>query len=87
MVTPGWQAPHVADRDQLGRLAAFRAAHPEVVIGDDEFGTWIAVIINGNVETVKNGHTLRELLDKLDAIFPSGSEAQPGGGHAGDPDG
>ena len=84
---PGWQAPHVADRDQFGRLAAFREAHPEVVIGDDEFGTWIAVIPDDAGETVRNGHSLRELLDKLDQIFPPSSEAQLGGNQADDPGG
>jgi len=70
MVTPEWAVPHVADRDQLGRLAAFRDAHPEVVIGDSEFGTWQAVIPDGSGEIVRSGHSLEELLDKLDDLFP-----------------
>jgi len=30
--------------DQVPRLLAFRAAHPEVIIGDGGFGTWQARI-------------------------------------------
>ncbi len=30
--------------DQVPRLLAFRAAHPHVIIGADEFGVWQALI-------------------------------------------
>jgi excisionase family DNA binding protein len=56
---------HCDDTDQLGRLAAYRAAHPEVVIGSAEFGTWEARIPEPNGETVVVRYTLRELLDRL----------------------
>lgn len=32
------------EEGQIPRLAAFRAAHPEVIIGDGGFGTWQALI-------------------------------------------
>ncbi len=55
--------------DQVSRLLAFRAAHPEVVIGDGGFGTWQARIPEPDGETVTTRYTLRELLDKLDELF------------------
>ena len=82
---PDWLVPAPADRDHLGRLAAFRAAHPEVIIGPGGFGTWQALISAGSKEIVKTGDTLSDLLDKLDGIFPPGSE--PGGDQAGGPSG
>jgi hypothetical protein len=84
---PDWLVPAPADREQLGRLAAFRAARPEVIIGPGGFGTWQAVIAAGGKEIVKTGDTLRDLLDKLDKIFPPGSEAKPGGDQPAGPDG
>ncbi len=51
--------------DQVLRLARFRAAHPEVIVGDGGFGTWQARIPEPSGETVITRHTLRELLDKL----------------------
>lgn len=56
------------EADQVPRLAAFRAAHPDVLIADGEFGTWQARIPEENGETVTSRHTLRELLDKLDEL-------------------
>ena len=56
--------------DQLARLARFRAAHPEVIIGDGGFGTVQARIPELNGETVITRYTLRELLDKLDELQP-----------------
>jgi hypothetical protein len=58
------------DEDEAPRLAAFRTAHPEVVIGDLGFGkVWQARIAEDNGETVITRYVLRDLLDKLDAIF------------------
>ena len=54
--------------DQVPRLLAFRAAHPGVIIGPGEFGTWQALIPEDNGETVVSRHRLCELLDKLDAL-------------------
>ncbi len=51
--------------DQVLRLARFRAAHPDVIIGDGGFGTWQARIPEASGETVITRYTLRELLDKL----------------------
>ncbi len=58
------------EEDQVPRLAAFRAAHPEVLIGDGGFGTWQALIPEPDGETVITRYSLRELLDKLAVIFP-----------------
>jgi hypothetical protein len=54
--------------DQLLRLQAFRAAHPEVVIGDGGFRVWQARIPEPDGERIISRHTLRELLDKLDEL-------------------
>ena len=56
--------------DQLARLARFRAAHPEAILGDGGFGTVQARIPELNGETVITRYTLRELLDKLDELQP-----------------
>jgi hypothetical protein len=75
-----WLRLAACEEDQIPWLAAFRAAHPEVVIGDPGFGAWQARIpepeVNG--ETVITRYTLRELLGKLDEVTgPDGG--QPGG--------
>ena len=57
------------------RLAAFRAAHPEVVIEAGEFGAWQARIPEENGETVNPRHRLGELLDRLGEVT-----GQPGKG-------
>ncbi len=54
--------------DQVPRLLAFRTAHPGVIIGPGEFGTWQALIPQPDGETVVSRHRLRELLDRLDAL-------------------
>jgi hypothetical protein len=54
--------------DQVPRLQAFRAAHPEVIIGDGGFGTWQARIPEPNGEIVITRYRLVELLDKLDEL-------------------
>ncbi len=54
--------------DQVLRLQAFRAEHPEVIIGDFGFGVWQARIPKPNGEHVISRFTLRELLDKLDEL-------------------
>jgi hypothetical protein len=51
--------------DQVPRLLAFRAAHPGVLIGAGEFGTWQALIPEPDGETVVSRHRLVELLDRL----------------------
>jgi hypothetical protein len=56
--------------DQVARLARFRTAHPEVIIGDGGFGTIQARIPELNGETVITRYTLRELLDKLGELRP-----------------
>jgi hypothetical protein len=57
-----------ADEDWLGRLAAFRAAHPDVVVEAGEFGTWQGRIPEENGETVITRHRLGELLDRLGEV-------------------
>jgi hypothetical protein len=51
--------------DQVLRLQAFRAAHPEVIIGDFGFGVWQARIPEPDGEQIVSRYTLRELLDRL----------------------
>jgi hypothetical protein len=57
-----------AEPGEIFRLAVFRAAHPEVIIGDGGFGMWQAQIPEENGETVTTRYTLRELLDRLDTL-------------------
>ncbi|MGH3191690.1 MAG: hypothetical protein ACRDPY_34570 [Streptosporangiaceae bacterium] len=60
----------LGEADQVPRLAAFRAAHPGVIIGEGEFGTWEARIPEAaDGETTAVRYTLRELLDKLDELL------------------
>ena len=66
----GWARVAPGEEDQIARLAAFRAAHPEVIIGDGGFGTRQARIAEPDGETTITRYTLRELLDKLSVIFP-----------------
>lgn len=58
-----------AEPGDVFRLAAFRAAHPEVIIGHGGFGTWQARIPRENGETVTTRHTLRELMDRLGELI------------------
>jgi hypothetical protein len=54
--------------DQVLRLREFRAAYPDVIIGDGGFGTLQARIPTPSGEIVATRYTLRELLDRLDAL-------------------
>jgi hypothetical protein len=63
---PMWLTPD--DFGQVLRLQAFRAAHPEVVIGDGGFGTVQARIPQPAGEIVITRYRLTELLDKLDEL-------------------
>jgi len=65
--------------DQVPRLLAFRAAHPEVIIGDGGFGTWQARIPEPDGETVTTRYTLRELLDRLDVLTADGRPGEAEG--------
>jgi hypothetical protein len=58
------------DLDQVIRLARFRAAHPDVIVGDGGFGTIQARILEPNGETVITRYILKELLDKLEELLP-----------------
>ncbi len=51
--------------DQLARLTAFRAAHPDVRIYPVHRDVWQADISEPDGQTVITRYTLRELLDKL----------------------
>ena len=55
--------------DQVFRLQEFRAAHPDVILGKGEFGTWQARIPHRSGETVTIRYTLRELLDRLGELL------------------
>lgn len=65
-----WRALRIAreEPDQVLRMQAFRAAHPEVIIGDGGFGVWQARIRESDGEQVISRYTLRELLDKLEKL-------------------
>jgi hypothetical protein len=58
----------LGEPDQLLRLARFKAAHPEVIIGDGGFGTLQGRIPEPDGETVITRYTLRELLDRLSEL-------------------
>ena len=73
-VNAGWRLTMAArEPDQIPRLCRFRDEHPTVVIGPGMGGTWMAVIPEPDGETVSARHTLRELMDKLDTVFPPDS--------------
>ena len=76
LVRPGLPGA-LGEPDQLLRLARFRAAHPEVIIGDGGFGTVQARLPEPDGETVITRYTLRELLDRLDELT-TGPNDQPG---------
>ena len=63
--------------DQVMRLAAFRAAHPDVVVEAGEFGTWQGRIPEENGQTVITRHRLGELLDRLGEVTGQ-RDSQPG---------
>jgi hypothetical protein len=67
----------LGEPDQLLRLAQFRAAHPDVIIGDGGFSTVQARIPEPDGETVITRYTLGELLDRLDELT-TGPNGQPG---------
>ena len=67
----------LGEPDQLLRLARFRAAHPEVIIGDGGFGTVQALLPEPDGEILITRYTLRELLDRLDELT-TGPHGQPG---------
>jgi hypothetical protein len=67
----------LGEPDQLPRLARFRAAHPEVIMGDGGFGTVQARIPEQDGETVTTRYTLRELLDRLEELAAARND-QPG---------
>lgn len=59
------------DLDQVTRKASFLAAHPGVrVFPVSSAGAWQARIPEPDGETVITRYGLRQLLDKLDEIFP-----------------
>ncbi len=64
--------------DQVPRLLAFRAAHPQVIIGAGEFGVWQALIPRPDGETVINRYELKALLDKLESLDAADSGEPPG---------
>jgi hypothetical protein len=70
-----WRALRLVreEPDQVLPLQAFRAAHPEVIIGDGGFGVWQARIPEPDGEQVISRYTLRELLDKLEKLTGEGS--------------
>jgi len=69
----------LGEPDQILLLQEFRAAHPEVIVGKGEFGTWQARIPHLAGETVTIRHTLRELLDRLSELLPEDKPAEDNG--------
>ena len=74
--------------DQILLLQEFRAAHPDVIVGKGEFGTWQARIPHLAGETVAIRYTLRELMDRLSELLaedmpaedmPAEDNSAPGG--------
>lgn len=72
-----WRALRLAREEpsQVLRLHAFRAAHPEVIIGDGGFEVWQARIPESDGERTISRYTLRELLDAL-AVLTGDHSAQ-----------
>ena len=70
-----------SEPDQVPRLLAFRAAHPDVIVEAGEFGTWQARIPEPNGEIVTTRYRLVELLDKLDEL--TGEQRDQAGGDTG----
>ena len=70
-----WRALRLAREEpvQVLRLQAFRAAHPEVIIGDAGFGVWQARIPELDGERIISRYALRELLDKLGKLTAEGT--------------
>jgi hypothetical protein len=71
--------PAPDEPDQVSRLQRYRAAHPGVIIGAGDFGTWQARIPAPDGETVTVRYRLVELLDRLDELTGRHQD-QPGGG-------
>ena len=69
----------LGEPDQILLLQEFRAAHPEVIVGKGEFGTWQARIPHLAGETVTIRHTLRELLERLSELLPEDKPAEDNG--------
>ena len=65
-----WRALRLAreEPDQVLRLHAFRAAHPEVIIGDAGFGVWQARIPEPDGERIISRYILHELLDEIEEV-------------------
>lgn len=65
-----WRALRLVREEpgQVLRLHAFRAAHPEVIIGDGGFEVWQARIPEPDGEQIISRYTLLELLDKLTVL-------------------
>ena len=63
-----WRALRLAREEpgQVLRLHAFRAAHPEVIIGDAGFGVWQARIPEPDGERIISRYTLHELLNEFE---------------------
>lgn len=68
--------PAPDELNQEVRLARFRAAYPDVIIGDGGFGTFQARIPAPSGENVYTRYTLRELLDKLDEVTAAATGGQ-----------
>jgi hypothetical protein len=71
--------------DQVPRREAYEAAHPNVEIL--YFGPyWQGIVSEGEGKTIITRHSLKQLLDKLEAL-DSADGGKPGGGGQGLPSG
>jgi hypothetical protein len=66
-----------ADYHQLIRLGTFREHHPEIGVGEGEFGVWYATLpLNDRRYDEASGylhdHDLGLLLDRLEEMFAGG---------------
>ena len=43
-----------------------------MLIGEGEFGTWVAIIPEENGETIAVRHTVHDLLSRLDTLLGNG---------------
>ena len=67
------RGPYVLESGaDLDRLRWYRAERPDVLIGEGEFGTWVAIIPEENGETIAVRHTVHDLLDRLDTLLGNG---------------
>ena len=66
------------DYDEVVRLAAFRRAHPEVVVDGGGRERWRARMPHPGGEVVVSRYELRDLLDELGRLLGASQPDDPG---------